>query len=241
MKYFFILILFIFHKVNANELEILNDIKGEGAEIVNHSKIQVHYIGKFEDGTKFDSSYDRGQPFKFQIGLRQVIEGWDIGLIGMQVGGKRTLIIPPELAYGKKGAGDLIPSNATLIFDIEIIDIQPPGYKIINSMAIDNYQNGNYIFIDIRTKKERDKTGIIPGSLEITAFDINGKFEPEFMKTIERKVDYLDDNIVFISNKGDISSILANGFVEQLGATNMFSLEGGIQKLIQENYTLIKK
>ena len=173
--------------------------------------------------------------------MRQVIEGWDLGLIGMQVGGKRTLIIPPELAYGKKGAGDLIPSNATLIFDIEIIDIQPPGYKIINSMKIDNYQNGNYIFIDIRTKKERDKTGIIPGSLEITAFDINGKFEPEFMKIIERKVDYLDDNIVFISNKGDISSILANGFVEQLGATNMFSLEGGIQKLIQENYTLIKK
>ena len=176
MKYFIILILFISYNVNANELEILNDIKGEGIKIVNHSKIQVHYTGKFVNGKKFDSSYDRGKPFKFQIGLRQVIEGWDLGLIGMQVGGKRTLIIPPELAYGKKGAGDLIPSNATLIFDIEVIDIQPPGYKIINSMAIDNYQNGNYIFIDIRTKKERDKTGIIPGSLEITAFDNNGKY-----------------------------------------------------------------
>jgi len=240
MRYFIFLIFFISQIINANELEILNDIKGQGIEIVNHSKIKVHYIGKFEDGTKFDSSYDRGQPFKFQIGLRQVIEGWDRGLIGMQVGGKRTLIIPPELAYGKKGAGDLIPSNTTLIFDLEIIDIQPPGYKIIHSNEIDNYQNGNYIIIDIRTKKERDNTGIIPGSLEITAFDLNGKFVPEFMKTIQRIVD-LDDNIIFISNEGDISSILANGFVEQLGATNMFSLQGGIQKLIKENYKLIKK
>ena len=240
MRYFIFLIFFVSQTIKANELEIINDIEGDGVKIVNHSKIKVHYIGKLQDGTKFDSSYDRDQTFSFQIGLRQVIEGWEQGLMGMKVGGKRTLVIPPELAYGEKGAGDLIPSNATLIFDIEIIDIQPPGYKIVSTNEIEKYQNENYIFIDIRTKKERDKTGVLPGSLQITAFDIYGNFVPDFMKIFQSTVD-LEDNIVFISNKGNISSILANGFVEQLGAKNMYSLDGGIQKLIKENYKLLKK
>ena len=223
----------------AKDLQIKNNIEGEGVEIIIHSKIQVHYLGKLEDGTKFDSSYDRDEPLSFQIGLRQVIEGWERGLMGMKIGGKRTLIVPPELAYGERGAGDLIPPNATLIFDVEIVDIKPPGYVLVITNDISKLQKENYKFIDIRTKKERDNTGIIPGSLEITAFDIYGNFVPEFMKTFQDLVD-LNDNIVFISNEGKISSILANGFVEQLGATNMHSLKGGIQQLLKENYQLSK-
>lgn len=223
----------------AKDLQIKNNIEGEGVEIIIHSKIQVHYLGKLEDGTKFDSSYDRDEPLSFQIGLRQVIEGWERGLMGMKIGGKRTLIVPPELAYGERGAGDLIPPNATLIFDVEIVDIKPPGYVLVITKDIFKLQKENYKFIDIRTKKERDNTGIIPGSLEITAFDIYGNFVPEFMKTFQDLVD-LNDNIVFISNEGEISSILANGFVEQLGATNMHSLKGGIQQLLKENYQLSK-
>ena len=241
MKYFILLIFFLSQTIYANEFEIINDIKGDGVKIVNHSKIKVHYIGKLQDGTKFDSSYDRNQPFSFQIGLRQVIDGWEKGLIGMQVGGKRTLIIPPELAYGERGAGELIPPNATLIFDIEIIEVKLPRYKIIRSKEIEKFlKDSNFIFIDIRTKKERETTGILPGSIEITAFDIYGNFVPEFMKTFQSLVD-IDDNIVFISNEGEISSILANGFAEQLNAPNMYSLEGGIQKLIKEQFKLIKK
>ena len=118
------MIFFIPQIINANELEIINDIKGDGEKIVNHSKIKVHYIGKLQDGTKFDSSYDRDQPFSFQIGLRQVIDGWEQGLIGMQVGGKRTLIVPPQLAYGERGAGELIPPNATLIYEIELVHVK---------------------------------------------------------------------------------------------------------------------
>ena len=101
------------------------------------------------------------------------------------------------------------------------------------------FQKENYKFIDIRTKKERDHTGIIANSLEITAFDIYGNFVPEFMKTFQDLVD-LNDNVVFISNEGKIASILANGFAEQLGAENMHALKGGIQELISENYELIK-
>ena len=239
MKFIILLLIFISPISIAKELKITNNIEGVGLEITNHSKIKVHYMGKLEDGTKFDSSYDRGEPLSFQIGMRQVIEGWEQGLMGMKVGGKRTLIIPPNLAYGEQGAGDLIPSNATLIFDVEIINIQAPGYTLVMTKDIAKLQKQNYKFIDIRTKKERVNTGTIPGSLEITAFDIYGKFIPKFMKTFQDLVD-LNDNVVFISNEGEISSILANGFVEQLGATNMHSLSGGIQQLIKENYDLSK-
>ena len=240
MKKFIIILICISKITMSADLEIKNNIEGDGVEILKHSKIKVHYIGTLEDGTKFDSSYDRGVPFSFQIGLRQVIEGWEIGIIGMKVGGKRTLIIPPELGYGERGAGKLIPPNSTLIFDIEIIDVQPPAYNIITSDEIQNLLNDNYKFIDIRTKKERDFTGVIPGSLEITAFDVYGKFVPEFMKTFQDLVD-LNDNIVCISTEGEIAAILANGFAEKLGAKNMNALKGGIQQLIYENYDLYKK
>ena len=240
MKKILFIIMFLSQNVMADGIQITNIVEGEGTEIINHSKIQVHYIGKLQDGTKFDSSYDRGQPFSFQIGLREVIKGWEIGLIGMKVGGKRTLIIPPELAYGDRGAGDLIPPNATLTFDIEIVAVKHPGYGLIKADDIKVLKEDGYKFIDIRTEKERENTGIISGSLEITAFDIYGNFVPEFMKTFRDLVE-LDDNIVFISNEGEIASMLANGFVEQLNATNMYALKGGIQQLIKENYKLEKK
>ena len=240
MKKILFIIMCLSQNVMADGIQITNIVEGEGTEIINHSKIQVHYTGKLQDGTKFDSSYDRGQPFSFQIGLREVIKGWEIGLMGMKVGGKRTLIIPPELAYGDRGAGDLIPPNATLTFDIEIVAVKHPGYGLIKADDIQVLKEDGYKFIDIRTEKERENTGIISGSLEITAFDIYGNFVPEFMKTFRDLVE-LDDNIVFISNEGEIASMLANGFVEQLNATNMYALKGGIQQLIKENYKLEKK
>ena len=97
---------------------------GTGAEAVAGKQVTVHYTGKLENGTKFDSSLDRNQPFTFQLGGGEVIAGWDQGLLGMQVGGKRRLTIPPSLGYGEQGAGGVIPPNATLIFEIELLDVK---------------------------------------------------------------------------------------------------------------------
>jgi FKBP-type peptidyl-prolyl cis-trans isomerase len=100
---------------------------GTGALATAGHKVSVHYTGWLynngQKGAKFDSSLDRGQPFSFGLGAHQVIQGWDEGVAGMKVGGKRTLIIPPELAYGARGAGGVIPPNATLMFDVELLKV----------------------------------------------------------------------------------------------------------------------
>jgi FKBP-type peptidyl-prolyl cis-trans isomerase len=101
---------------------------GDGATAAAGNKVSVHYTGWLSKdgakGAKFDSSVDRGQPFDFTLGAHQVIAGWDEGVAGMKVGGQRTLIIPPELGYGSRGAGGVIPPNATLIFDVELLKVQ---------------------------------------------------------------------------------------------------------------------
>ena len=130
--------LFISNISFANDIKILSDIPGDGIKIEEHYKITVNYRGFLENGIEFDSSFKRNQPFIFQIGLRQVIPGWEIGLKDIKVGGKRKIKIPPNFAYGKNGVGDLIPPNSTLIFEIEIINAIPPGYKKVFSYQLLN-------------------------------------------------------------------------------------------------------
>lgn len=98
---------------------------GSGEPVKELNRLTVHYTGKLEDGTTFDSSKNPGrEPFRFTIGAGQVIPGWEKGLLGMMVGGQRVLTIPPELAYGEQGAGDVIPPNATLVFEVELLNIE---------------------------------------------------------------------------------------------------------------------
>ena len=115
--------------VSANQnmdakLEILDEVVGTGPEAVTDKKVTVNYVGTLTDGTKFDSSYDRNEPFSFNLGAGEVIKGWDQGVSGMKVGGKRKLTIPPELGYGSTGAGSVIPPNATLIFEVELLKVE---------------------------------------------------------------------------------------------------------------------
>ena len=97
---------------------------GTGEEAVPGKSVSVHYTGRLTDGTKFDSSLDRGTPFGFTLGAGQVIKGWDQGVAGMKVGGKRKLTIEPELAYGKRGFGSVIPPDSTLVFEVELIGVR---------------------------------------------------------------------------------------------------------------------
>ena len=115
---------------NITSLQITDGKVGTGAEAITGKNVTVHYTGWLYDGAtpnhhgkKFDSSRDRRDPFQFKLGAGQVIAGWDQGVAGMKVGGQRTLIIPAELGYGARGAGGVIPPNATLLFEVELLDL----------------------------------------------------------------------------------------------------------------------
>jgi FKBP-type peptidyl-prolyl cis-trans isomerase FkpA len=99
-------------------------VVGTGNAAASGQKVSVHYTGWLTNGTKFDSSKDRGEPFVFPLGKGHVIKGWDEGVAGMKVGGKRKLTIPPALGYGARGAGGVIPPNATLVFEVELLDVK---------------------------------------------------------------------------------------------------------------------
>ncbi len=229
------------------EVIIISDTPGTGKEIQNHYKVTVHYKGMLEDGKIFDSSYKRNLPFKFQFGLRQVIEGWEIGLLNIKEGGKRIIKIPPNLAYGKNGIKNLIPPNSTLIFEIDVLKIEPYKYRLISSDILLNFneqnlfndENEKLILIDIRNKENQIITGIIKNSFQITAFDKKGNLNSNFLKKY-KSISDKNDHVVLISDKGEISSILANGLVENLGMKNVYSLKGGIKEWMKLGNPVVK-
>ncbi len=109
----------------ASGLQYADQVVGAGDVAEAGDTVSVHYTGYLRNGAKFDSSLDRAQPFEFTLGAGQVITGWDEGVAGMRVGGKRKLVIPPDLGYGAQGAGGIIPGNATLVFEVELLEIRP--------------------------------------------------------------------------------------------------------------------
>ncbi len=107
----------------ASGLEYIEVEPGTGAQAESGKTVSVHYTGKFQDGKVFDSSVSRGEPIKFPLGAGRVIKGWDEGIALMKEGGKAQLVIPPHLAYGESGAGGVIPPNATLVFEVELVSV----------------------------------------------------------------------------------------------------------------------
>lgn len=114
-------------EVQQNELQITDVKPGSGDEATDGKKVTVHYTGTLADGTKFDSSKDRDAPFVFTLGSGMVIAGWDMGVKGMKVGGVRKLIIPSHLGYGSRSVGSVIPPNATLLFEVELLKVEDPS------------------------------------------------------------------------------------------------------------------
>ena len=125
MEILILLILILLNGLFSMSELIIEDLSvGNGDEAVSGRTVVVHYTGWLTDGTKFDSSKDRNDPFNFPLGAGHVIRGWDQGVAGMKVGGKRKLTIPPEMGYGSRGAGGVIPPNATLVFEVELLAVR---------------------------------------------------------------------------------------------------------------------
>ncbi len=108
----------------VTELKIEDEVVGTGTEAISGKTVTVNYLGTLTDGTKFDSSYDRNEPFSFTLGAGEVIEGWDKGVVGMKIGGKRKLTIPSSMAYGDSGISGAIPGGATLVFEVELLKVE---------------------------------------------------------------------------------------------------------------------
>ena len=222
-----LLAIFASHLKAELKTEIIT--QGSGSKAKLGMRVQVHYTGKLDDGTVFDSSLPRGEPFVFTLGQRQVIQGWEKGILGMQVGETRILTIPPALAYGASGAGDVIPPNATLIFDVQLLATSwPPSLKEFTTEQLINAQNNGSVIIDIRSSDEWIETGIIEGAETITAFSSNGKLHNDFRKKFFSLIESKDTPIVLYCRSGNRSKMLGNALVNQADYTNVSHLSKGI-------------
>ena len=170
---FLIIYFFLICNVFAAEIEIILDKPGEGKKIINHSWVQIEYTGSFVDGKVFDTNVGKDRPLVVQIGMKEVIPGFEMGIVGANKGTVRKIKIPAELAYGATGAGNIIPPNSDLIFEFKIIDVLDPNYNLITSDELNNLLKKNAVVLDIRTEDQWIKTGVIKESFQETAFDKN--------------------------------------------------------------------
>ena len=239
-KYFLIISLFICFNLTAAEIEIISDKPGDGKKIIHHSWVQIEYTGSFESGEVFDTNIGKDRPLVVQMGMKEVIPGFEQGIIGTTKGTKRKIKIPAELAYGEKGGGDVIPPNTDLIFEFEIIDVLDPHYKMINSEELIKKINSNAVALDIRLEDQWEN-GVIEGSFQETAFNKDGKFNVYLMDKVRALAGEESQNIeiIFISHDGETASILGNAFAEDLGFKNVSVLKGGVVQWLSEKKQLV--
>ncbi len=223
----------------AAELKIRDLKTGTGAEAVMGKKVRVHYTGWLLNGKKFDSSLDRNKPFEFTPGQGRVIDGWEKGVIGMKVGGKRELIIPPELGYGARGAGSVIPPNSTLKFEISLLDVIEPKYKNINNDELKKLLQTGMTIIDIRRPEEWKQTGIVKGSHLLTFFDKRGRVNPGFKDKFEKLVKK-KDKVILICRTGNRTGVISRFLSEREGFTGIHNVTKGITHWIAKGNPVAK-
>ena len=209
------------------EMKITDIIVGTGEEANVGETVEVHYTGWLLDGDKFDSSVDRGTPFSFTLGEKRVIAGWEQGVAGMKVGGKRELIIPPELGYGARGAGGVIPPNATLKFEIELLGVTGKKFSDLDNEALKAKIAAGVPVIDIRRPDEWTSTGVIDGSHLITFFDQQGQANPGFFEEMS-KLAGPNDEVIFLCRSGNRSGVLSEYLAEKAGYTRVYNVAGGM-------------
>ena len=213
----------------AAELQIEIMTEGDGKMAEAGTRVSVHYEGRLEDGEVFDASRPRGEPFAFTIGAGQVISGWEQGVTGMKIGETRRLTIPPELGYGAAGAGGVIPPNATLIFEIELLEVTAAvmlGEATPDALL--QAQADGVVIIDIRREDEWRETGIIEGAETVTAFQAGGRVDPDFLDNFRSLAPSRDTPIMLYCRSGNRTTGLGNALIEQLGFTDVTHLSDGI-------------
>lgn len=235
MRYLAIFVfgLFLALAASAADLQIQDIQSGTGDAAGPFSKVKVHYTGWLKEGKKFDSSLDRDQPFELILGMGQVIPGWEEGILGMRVGGIRELIIPPELGYGPRGAGGVIPPNATLRFEVRLLEVSPAPFRNIDNQALGDLLAKGTKIIDIRRPEEWRQTGVIPGSILLTAFDARGRLVQDFPETLANTVGK-DETFILICRTGNRTGTIAMALSEQLGYKGVVNVTDGITRWIAE-------
>jgi rhodanese-related sulfurtransferase len=223
----------------AGELQIKDLKQGTGAEAVVGSEVSVHYTGWLMSGKKFDSSLDRKKPFSFTPGAGRVIQGWEKGVLGMKVGGKRELIIPPELGYGKRGAGGVIPPNATLKFEISLLGVTAPKFKSVNNSQLKELLKKDMKIVDVRRPEEWKKTGVIEGSHLLTFFDRRGRVNPNFREKFAKLVKKTDD-VILICRTGNRTGAISKFLSEREGFKGIVNVTRGIAHWIREGNPVAK-
>lgn len=230
---------FAAHGGPTPEVKTTDDLVGSGAEAVPFATVAVHYTGWLMNGTKFDSSKDRGEAFSFTLSGGQVIAGWDLGVEGMKVGGKRTLVIPPELGYGKRGAGDVIPPDATLKFEVELVSVTPPKFQSVGNDELAALVGQGVKLIDIRRPEEWKETGVVKGSHLITAFGKDGRLDKAFADKFTALVTP-EEKFALICRTGSRTGYLSYFLSEKQGYINIVNVKDGITKWIAEKRPVAK-
>lgn len=221
-------------QVQMTDIEV-----GTGKEAVSGTQVQVHYTGWTLDGKKFDSSLDRNSPFEFYLGAGSVIQGWDIGVAGMRVGGKRELVIPSKFGYGERGAPPRIPPNATLKFEVALLNVMEPSYTNVGNDALKDLLARGVPIVDLRRQDEWKQTGVINGSTLITAFNGRGQFQPAFGDAFEKLVGPQDE-VILICRTGSRTMAMSRHLSDKMGYAKVYNVQNGITKWIADGNPVVK-